>query len=104
MRAFIFLLGFVTATILLAPTYSLAAGSGMHTPLLHATAAVTLSEISTSPRCGTHRYYDPKNTKVLWPGEFLKLPHQWRTSFIPGAPRALFRPKSTESFCTTAEN
>ncbi len=59
--------GVVTAiTLLVVPTYGMAAGSNMHnTWLSHASAAATpaISPSELKWGCGTHRHYDRKSQK-----------------------------------------
>ena len=67
--------GVVTATLLV-PTYGMAAGSSVHTPLISSAAAATPTPVVTPPKalptlgCGTHRRYDPKTQKCRGPADF----------------------------------
>jgi hypothetical protein len=67
--------GVVTATLLI-PTYGMAAGSGMHDPLVSQAMQATIPPLVYPPKelptlgCGAHRRYDPKTHKCRGPGDF----------------------------------
>jgi len=81
--------GMVAATLLV-PTYSMAAGSSIRTPLVSSAAAATPSPEVPPPKqlstlgCGTHRRYDPKTQKCS--GRQLRRPMS--LAAFPGAARS----------------